>query len=94
MLYMPFNGSSQGELALLSSQVDLMVTNTASALFHVKRGSLSALAVVGSRPPQQLPDVAMASASVPGFVANTWLAIYVLGVWAAEGIFLMWIIEV
>lgn len=76
LLHVPFNGSSQGELALLSNQVDLMVTNTASALPHVKKGSLSALAVVGSRPSQELPDVAMASASVPGFVANTWLAIY------------------
>lgn len=76
LLHVPFNGSSQGELALLGNQVDLMVTNTASALPHVKKGSLTALAVVGSRPSPELPDIPMASASIPGFVANTWLSIY------------------
>lgn len=76
LLHVPFQGASQGELAVLSGQIDLMVTNTASALPHIQRGTMVPVAVVGSAPSQELPDVPLASTVLPGFIANTWLATY------------------
>lgn len=76
LLHVPFNGAAPAELALLTNEVGVMVANTSSTLPHIKSGKLVALAVVGSRPSHDLPNLAAGSSVVPNFVANTWVGAY------------------
>ncbi len=76
LLHVPFNGAAPAEMALVGNQVGVMVANTGPAMQHIRSGTLVPLAVVGSRPSIELPDLVLASRVVPNFVANTWVAVY------------------
>ena len=68
--------AAQAEMALVANQVGVMVANTGPAMAHIRNGTLVPLAVVGSRPSIELPDLVLASRVIPNFVANTWVAVY------------------
>ena len=76
MLHVPYKGASLAETALLAGEVDLLVTNTVSVIQHVKAGTVVPLAILSSAPSQQLPQVPQGSQVLPGYVADTWVAVY------------------
>lgn len=76
LLHVPFNGASQAEMAVVSNQVGVMVANAGPAMAHIRSGTLVPLAVVGSKRSIALPDLVLASSVIPGFEANTWVAVY------------------
>lgn len=76
MLHVPFNGAAPAEMALVGNQVGVMVANTGPSMAHIRNGTLVPLAVVGSRPSIELPDLVLASRVIPNFVANTWVGVY------------------
>lgn len=76
LLHIPFNGAAQAEIALIGNQVSVMVVNTGPAMAQIRNGTVVPLAVVGSKPSTDLPNVVLASNVVPNFVANTWVGIY------------------
>ncbi|MBI2508971.1 MAG: tripartite tricarboxylate transporter substrate binding protein [Betaproteobacteria bacterium] len=73
MLHVPFKGSALITIALLSGEVDVVFSDMAVVLPHVKAGKLRALAVTGAKPTPLVPGVpTVIEAGVPGFVMTSW----------------------
>lgn len=77
MLHVPFKGTSPAEAALLGNQVSFMLSNTSSVEPHIKSGRLTPLAITSTLPWKKLTNVSNASDTVPNFVVDTWLGLYV-----------------
>lgn len=76
LLHVPYKGAAPAEVALMGGEISLMVTNTASALPHIRSGKFTALAILSTGASRELPDVPPATATVPGYVINTWVGLY------------------
>ncbi|MDP1837508.1 MAG: tripartite tricarboxylate transporter substrate binding protein [Reyranella sp.] len=77
LLHVPYKGASLAEAALLSNEIDIMVTNTISAMPYIKSGKIVPLAIASSSgKSRELPDVPLATETLPGYTADTWLALY------------------
>ncbi len=78
MIHVPYKGSSQAHLDLISGNVQLMFDTTSSAMGQLKAGKMKALAVTTARRSSELPDVpTLAEAGVSGFEMSTWYGLYV-----------------
>ena len=77
MLHVPYKGASLAEAALLSNEINVMVTNTISAMPYIKSGKVVPLAIASSSgKSRELPQVPLAAETLPGYTADTWLALY------------------
>jgi tripartite-type tricarboxylate transporter receptor subunit TctC len=77
MLHVPFKGSALITVALLSGEVDVVFSDMAVILPHVKAGRVRALAVTGEKPTPLVPGVPTVSESgVPGFVITSWWGMF------------------
>lgn len=73
----PYKSNPQGVTDLLGGQVQLMFTDTVTALPHVKAGKLKALGITSGKRSALLPDVpTVAEAGVPGYELTGWLAVF------------------
>lgn len=73
MQHVPYKGSPQGLVALLSGEVSLMFNNLFTALPYVKDGRLRALAVTSARRSPAAPELpTIAESGLPGFDVSTW----------------------
>ena len=71
-LHVPFPGTAQGLLAVMSRQIDFYFSDP-SAMPHVKGGKLRALAVSTTRRSPNLPDVpTVAESGAPGYEYSNW----------------------
>lgn len=78
MTHVPYKGSSQAHLDLISGSVQVMFDTTSSAMGHIKSGKLKPLAVTSGKRSAELPDVpTLAEAGIPGFEMTTWYGLYV-----------------
>jgi len=78
MTHVPYKGSSQAHLDLISGSVQMMFDTTSSAMGHIKSGKLKPLAVTSPKRSAELPDVpTLAEAGIPGFEMTTWYGLYV-----------------
>jgi tripartite-type tricarboxylate transporter receptor subunit TctC len=76
MLHVPFKGSALITIALLSGEVDVVFSDMAVVLPHVKSGKLRALAVTGAKATPLVPGVpSVAESGVPGFEMTSWWAV-------------------
>jgi tripartite-type tricarboxylate transporter receptor subunit TctC len=79
--FVPYRGAAPAVQDLVAGQIDLMVSNLATALPLVREGSIRALAVAGKTRSGALPDVpTVDEAGLAGFYVTTWL-----GIWAPKG---------
>ncbi len=75
--HVPYKGSTQAVLDVISGRVPVMITSLAAVLPSIKVGKLRALGVVSTQRSPLVPDVPTLSESgVPGFVFLPWGAIY------------------
>ena len=73
MVHVPYKGTGPGITALLGGEIPMLLVGVATALPHVKRGSIRPLAVSGSSRSQALPQVpTIAEAGVPGYAFDVW----------------------
>lgn len=78
MVHVPYKGSSQAHLDVISGIVQVMFDTTSSAMSHIKSGKLKALAVTTAERSAELPDVpTLAQSGVPDFEMSTWYGLYV-----------------
>jgi tripartite-type tricarboxylate transporter receptor subunit TctC len=76
MLHVPYRGTAPAITDLISSHVDLMFTEMASAIELHKSGRARILAVSAEQRSTLLPDVpTVIEAGVPDFISDTWNAI-------------------
>jgi tripartite-type tricarboxylate transporter receptor subunit TctC len=79
-IHVPYKGSAQGHLDMISGQVQMMFDTTSSAMGQVKAGKLKPLAVTSAQRSPELPQVpTLIESGYPGLVMTTWYGLYVTG---------------
>jgi tripartite-type tricarboxylate transporter receptor subunit TctC len=77
LTHVPYKTLGSSYVDLMAGEIQLIMSNTISALPHVKIGKARALGVTSLRRLAALPDIPTASESgVPGFSAPVWTAIF------------------
>lgn len=72
-LHVPYKSAGLAATALLSGEVQFMVTNMATALPQVRAGRMKGLGVTSAKRSPQAPDLpTVAEAGVPGYEYTTW----------------------
>jgi len=77
MLHVPYKGTAPSEQALVAGEVNLLVVNTVSALPQIEAGKMVPIALLSSAKSEIFPKLPPASDFLPGYVFDTWLALYV-----------------
>ena len=75
VLHVPYKGSAPAYNDLLGGQVQASIDSISIGLQHVKAGKLRAIAVMGAKRSEHLPDVPTAGESIPGFSVANWYAL-------------------
>ena len=71
--HVPFKGSAPASIAVMSGEVDMMVSAPPAVINHFRSGRLRALVVSSLRRSPALPDVpTIAESGIPGFDATAW----------------------
>jgi tripartite-type tricarboxylate transporter receptor subunit TctC len=77
-IHVPYKGSSQAHIDIISGEVTMMFDSTSSAMGQIRAGKFRPLAVMSERRAAELPDVpTMAEAGVKGADVQTWYGLYV-----------------
>jgi len=78
LVHVPYKSAGLAMSALLAGEVQVLLTNGATVLPHVKSGKVRALASSGRQRSEQVPDLpTIADAALPGFEYDTWYALLV-----------------
>ena len=78
MLHVPYKSAGQATSALLSGEVQVLLTNMASTLPYVKSGKIKALGVSSLKRSPLAPALpTIAEAGIPGFEYATWYGMLV-----------------
>lgn len=78
ILHVPYRSAGQATTALLSGEAQILLTNMASVLPHMRSGRIKALGVSSTKRSTIAPDVpTIAEAGVPGFEYMTWYGMLV-----------------
>ena len=76
--HVPYNGSSQAVVDLISGQVHAYFSSAQGAMPHVKTGKLRALGVTSAKRMRAVPEVpTIAESGFPGYVAANWAGLLV-----------------
>jgi len=79
-VHVPYKGSSQAHVDILSGEVEMMFDTTSSAMGQIKAGKFRPLAVTSPRRSQELPNVpTIAEAGYPAAEMTTWYGLFVTG---------------
>lgn len=79
-VHIPYKGSSQAHIDILSGNVDMMFDTTSSAMPHIKSGKFRPLAVTSPQRSPELPNVpTIAEAGYPAAEMTTWYGLFVTG---------------
>ena len=76
--HIPYKGSSQAHLDMISGAVQIMFDTTSSAMGQIKAGKFKPLAVTTAQRSSELPNVpTLAESGVTGFEMSTWYGVFV-----------------
>lgn len=79
-IHVPYKGSSQAHVDVISGAVQLMFDTTSSSMPQIRAGKLRPLAVMSPKRSAQLPDVpTLAESGVKGLEMSTWYGLFVTG---------------
>ena len=77
MIHVPYKGSMQAAVDLISGQVDLNFDGVGSALQFVRGGKLKVLGVATAKRVSLIPDVpTIIESGLPGFTAQSWFGVF------------------
>jgi tripartite-type tricarboxylate transporter receptor subunit TctC len=80
ILHVPYKGAGPAMAALLSKEVDLMISSPVAMMSQVRNGQVRALGVSGAKRSPVLPDTpAIGETAVPGFDSTAWYALMAAG---------------
>jgi tripartite-type tricarboxylate transporter receptor subunit TctC len=77
LVHVPYKGTPQAVVDILSGQVQAMFANTLSVLPHVKAGRLRALAISSAKRSAAVPELpTVAESGMPGYESGTWFGLF------------------
>src|SRR6476620_10956132 len=77
IVHVPFKGSGQAVINLMSGNVDMNFDSIPAVIQHVKSGKLRAIAVTASKRASGLPDIpAIAESGYPEYDLTTWWGLF------------------
>ena len=79
MVHVPYKGVGPAMIDLFAGRTSMLMTTPISLIPHFRTGKLRALAVTGATRMPDLPDVPIVSDTVPGYVVNSWYAVFAPG---------------
>jgi len=79
ILHVPYKGAGPALAALLSGEIQMNISSTASTIGHIRAGRVRALATTGPKRGKATPDVPAVAETYPGFEAIQWYALVVPG---------------
>ena len=74
--HIPYRGVAPAMADLIGGQVQYVISTLPAALPFIKSGQLKALAITSLTRSAVLPNVPLANDTVPGMVADLWIAMY------------------
>jgi tripartite-type tricarboxylate transporter receptor subunit TctC len=73
LVHVPYKSAAQAATALMSGEIDFMMSSTSAAITPIKSGRLRGIAVTGPKRLALTPDIPTVSESgVPGFEVTGW----------------------
>lgn len=76
-IHIPYKGSAQAHIDIISGEVDMMFDSTSSAMGQIKAGKFRALAVTSAKRAAELPDVpTLAEQGITGADVSTWYGLF------------------
>jgi tripartite-type tricarboxylate transporter receptor subunit TctC len=75
LVHVPYRGAAPAMTDLLSGRVQAMFDLVPNSLENIRAGKLRALAVTTATRAASLPDVPVASDTVPGYEASAWFGV-------------------
>lgn len=79
ILHVPYKGAGPAVAALISGEIQMNISSTASTIGHIQAGRVRALATTGLKRSKVLPNVATVAETYPNFEAIQWYALVVPG---------------
>jgi tripartite-type tricarboxylate transporter receptor subunit TctC len=77
VVHVPYKGSGQAVIDLISGQVDMNFDSIPAVIQHVKSGKLRAIAVTAKKRASGLPDIpAIAESGYPDYDLTTWWGLF------------------
>jgi tripartite-type tricarboxylate transporter receptor subunit TctC len=76
MHHVPYKGSTQGRIAVVQGEAQLMFDGLLPTIPLIKQGRLRALAVTSPQRSTVLPEVPTVAETLPGYRAETWYAVF------------------
>lgn len=74
-LHAPYKGTAPAIIAVLSGEVDFVMSGPPTVVEHIKAGTLVPLGIGDSKRLDVLPDVPLISDTVPGYEFSSWVGI-------------------
>ncbi len=76
-IHIPYKGSAQAHIDIISGEVDMMFDSTSSAMGQIRAGKFRPLAVTSARRSAELPDVpTLAEQGITGADVSTWYGLF------------------